>query len=212
MQICRIVTHSLIILCCRISSSAVNSCAHHLKLKSTKTGSTGGPYAVSVVQGYQYHEHTQDPDKNNMEKNARSRDFCNITLQVCVWGATFCANLSRQRVANTPRAMAGDHNECDIVKGEDQSQSKDNSKCFPQKKATAKGMMTLSAILFLALILGARHQIIKIMKSKGLDTKRSIILLSSCLCMVKSVYGALKEAKDAGELVMFYLDVSKKGD
>jgi len=61
MQICRIVTHSLIILCCRISSSAVNSCAHHLKLKSTKTGSTGGPYAVSVVQGYQYHEHTQDP-------------------------------------------------------------------------------------------------------------------------------------------------------
>ncbi|XP_066309523.1 uncharacterized protein [Miscanthus floridulus] len=197
------------------------------------------------MQGYQYHEHMQDPDKNKMmtyskvEKNAkstvkiksvhsgflpsvarkecaanhgRSRDFCNITLQGCVWGATFCANLSHQRVANAPRAMAGDCNECDIVKGEDQSQSEDNSKCSPQKKATAKGnMMPLSAILFLALILGARHQIIVIMKSKGLDTKRSIILLSSCLCVVKSVYGALKEAKDAGELVMFYLDVTKKG-
>jgi len=109
--------------------------------------------------------------------------------------------------------MAGDCNECDMVKGEDQSQSADNSKCFPQKKATPKGnIMTLSAILFLASILGTRHQIIKIMKSKGLDTKRSIILLSSCLCVVKSVYGALKEAKDAGELVMFYLDVAKKGD
>ncbi|XP_066314824.1 uncharacterized protein [Miscanthus floridulus] len=125
-----------------ISNSAVNSCAQPLTLKSTKTGSTGErEYAVSVMQGYQYHEHMQDPDKNKMmtyskvEKNAksivkikgvhsgflpsvarkecaanhgRSRDFCNITLQVCVWGATFCANLSHQRVANAPRAMAGD--------------------------------------------------------------------------------------------------------
>ena len=61
MQIFRIVTHSLILLCFSISNSAVNSCALPLTLKSTKTGSTGGPYAVSVMQGYQYHEHMQDP-------------------------------------------------------------------------------------------------------------------------------------------------------
>jgi len=62
MQIFRIVTHSLILLCYRISNSAVNSCAQPLTLKSTKTGSTGErEYAVSVMQGYQYHEHMQDP-------------------------------------------------------------------------------------------------------------------------------------------------------
>ncbi|KAF8660207.1 hypothetical protein HU200_057773 [Digitaria exilis] len=91
---------------------------------------------------------------------------------------------------------------------EDKSETQDKMVFSFQERVKSNG--PLIALLILALIFGTRHRISRMIKAAGLDTKRSVILLYSCICVVKSVYGALKEAKDVGELIMFYMNVSKK--
>ncbi|KAF8651358.1 hypothetical protein HU200_063615 [Digitaria exilis] len=127
-----------------------------------------------------------------------------LSWQGCVWGAPFGVS-PRHRLAKLPSAMGENSNG---AVEEDKSETQDKMVFSFQERVKSNG--PLIALLILALIFGTRHQISRMMKAAGLDTKRSVILLYSCICVVKSVYGALKEAKDVGELIMFYMNVSKK--
>ncbi|KAL6651505.1 hypothetical protein ACP70R_010430 [Stipagrostis hirtigluma subsp. patula] len=130
--------------------------------------------------------------------------ICNImTLQGCVWGGYAGVISTRHRLPKSPRAMAGGDGE---LENEDQSEEKFQKEI----KLKEKPDPTLWFLLLVALGFGIKDHVVKILKSKGLDSRRSIVLLSSLLCAAKSVYDALKEAKEVGELILFYLKMKKK--